>query len=303
MDFLENIKQTFKRGDVLIKLIFINVGIFFVLNVAKILFTLFNASEIFMPVLRLLAVPADLHMLLYRFWTPISYMFLHERFFHILFNMLCLYWFGKIFLSIFSERHLVGLYFVGGLFGALFYIVAFNIFPFYAEFVPKSILLGASGSVIAVIVASATKLPNMEIRLLLLSSLFGGIKLKYIAVAIILMSFFGITSRNGGGELAHLGGALAGYLFITLLNKGTDITAWINRIFDAIVNLSKPRKMRVKKVNYNTTQQTRKMTDEEYNMNKARNMAEIDRILDKIKESGYDSLTVDEKKCLFEQRK
>jgi len=299
MIFLENIKQTFKQGDALIKLIFINVGIFFVLNVAKILFTLFNASETFVPVLRLLAVPADLYVLLYRFWTPISYMFLHERFFHILFNMLCLYWFGKIFLSVFSERHLIGLYFVGGLFGALFYVVAFNIFPFYAELVPKSILLGASGSVIAIIVAAATKLPNMEIRLLLL----GGVKLKYVAVAIILMSFFGITSRNGGGELAHLGGALAGYLFISFLNKGMDITAWINRIFDAVVNLSKPRKMRVKKVKYNATQQTRKMTDEEYNMSKARNMAEIDRILDKIKESGYDSLNADEKRRLFEQKR
>ena len=139
----------------------------------------------------------------------------------------------------------------------------------------------------------------MEIRLLLL----GGVKLKYVAVAIILMSFFGITSRNGGGELAHLGGALAGYLFISFLNKGMDITAWINRIFDAVVNLSKPRKMRVKKVKYNATQQTRKMTDEEYNMSKARNMAEIDRILDKIKESGYDSLNADEKRRLFEQKR
>ena len=303
MNLLENIKLTFKRGDALIKLIYINVGIFFVLNAVKIFLWLFNASDAFLPVLKILAVPADLHALLYRFWTPISYMFLHERFFHILFNMLCLYWFGKIFLSLFSERHLIGLYFVGGLFGALFYVAAFNLFPAFREVVSMSVLLGASGSVIAIILASATRLPNMEIRLLLLSSLFGGIKLKYIAAAVVLMSFFSISRGNAGGELAHLGGALAGYLFVVLLNKGTDITAWMNKILDAIANLSKPRKMRVKKVKYNATQQTRKMTDEEYNMNKARNMAEIDRILDKIKESGYDSLSAEDKKRLFEQKK
>jgi len=300
MNFLENIKQTFKQGDALIKLIYINVGVFLLLNVARILLTLFNASDIFEPILKLLAVPADLPALLHRFWTPISYMFLHLGFFHILFNMLCIFWLGRIFLSVYSERHLVGLYFVGGLIAALFYVAAFNIFPYYASrFDSETILLGASGSVIAIIVASATRLPNMEIRLLLL----GGVKLKYVAIGVILMSFFGTTSANAGGEWAHLGGALTGYLFIVFLNKGTDITAWMNKILDAIVNLSKPRKMRVKKVKYNATQQTRKMTDEEYNMNKARNMAEIDRILDKIKESGYDSLTAEDKRRLFEQKR
>lgn len=297
MNVWENIKLTFKRGDTLIKLIYVNVGIFVLLKIAVILLKLFNISAGF--ILPWLAVPADLSMLLQRFWTPVTYMFLHEGFFHLFFNMLCLYWFGKIFLSVFSERHLVGLYFVGGLVSALFYVAAYNIFPYYAPMVSSSVLLGASGSIMAIIIASAAKLPNMEIRLFLL----GGVKLKYVAIATILVSFFGITSANGGGELAHLGGALTGYLFILFLNKGTDITAWFNKIADAVVNLFKPKQLKVKKGKKNAAQQTKKMTDEEYNMNKAKNMVEIDRILDKIKESGYDSLTSDEKRRLFEQGK
>ena len=298
MNVWENIKLTFKRGDVLIKLIYVNIGIFVLLKAIQILFILFNASGEF--ILPYLAVPADLTVLLYRFWTPITYMFLHDGFFHVFFNILCLYWFGKIFLSVFSERHLLGLYFVGGLAAALFYVAAYNIFPYYAPLISSNILLGASGSIMAIIVASAARLPNMEIRLLLI----GGVKLKYVAIAAVLISFFGITSSNGGGELAHLGGALTGYLFILLLNKGTDITDWFNKIADAVINLFKPQQMTVKKGKKSTaTQQNRRMTDEEYNMNKAQNITEIDRILDKIKESGYDSLTTEEKKRLFDQRK
>lgn len=294
MNVWNNIKLTFRRGDALIKLIYANVGVFVLLKAIAILFKLFNISSGF--ILPWLAVPADLSLLLRRFWTPITYMFLHEGFFHLFFNMLCLYWFGKIFLSVFSERHLVGLYFVGGLTAALFYIAAYNIFPYYAPMVPASILLGASGSIMAIIVASAAKLPNMEIRLLLI----GAVKLKYVAIIAVLVSFFGITSSNGGGELAHLGGALSGYLFISFLSKGTDITAWFNKIIDSVANLFHPKQMKVKK---GKGTQNRKMTDEEYNMNKVKNMAEIDRILDKIKESGYDSLSAEEKKRLFEQGK
>lgn len=294
MNVWDNIKTTFKKGDALIKLIYVNVGVFVLLKIAVILLKLFNISSSF--ILPWLAVPADLSMLLHRFWTPLSYMFLHEGFFHMFFNMLCLYWFGKIFLSVFSEKHLVGLYFVGGLAGALFYITAYNLFPYYAPLVPASILLGASGSIMAIITASAFKLPNMEMRFFLV----GNVKLKYIAIIAILVSFFGITSSNGGGELAHLGGALTGYLFTTLLNKGTDITAWFNKIIDGIITLFRPRKLKVKKGKSGTN---RKMSDAEYNMHKASNMAEIDRILDKIKESGYDSLSADEKRKLFEQKR
>jgi hypothetical protein len=147
----------------------------------------------------------------------------------------------------------------------------------------------------AIILAVATKLPNMEMRMLFV----GNVKLKYIAAFVVLTSFFGITSNNAGGEIAHLGGALTGYFFIVSLRQGKDITAWLNKGIDRIYDLLKPRKLKVKK---NENYAGHKMSDVEYNQNKANRMKEIDRILDKIKVSGYDSLSADEKKRLFESK-
>lgn len=291
---MDNFKQTFERGTALTKLIFINVGIFILLQLVLVMLQLFNVFDNFF--LSYLAVPATLPQLFYHFWTPITYMFLHEGFLHIVFNMLSLFWFGRLFLIYFSEKQLVGLYLIGGLTAAAFYIIAFNVFPFYANVLHQSLLLGASGSIMAIIVATAVKSPNMEMQLLFL----GSIKLKYIASGVVLMSFFGITSSNGGGQLAHLGGALAGYLFVLSLSRGNDITKGLNAILDAINDLFRPRKLKVKP---NATRKNPYVSDADFNANKARRMAQIDHILDKIKTSGYESLSSDEKKQLFEQGK
>lgn len=290
MQFLDYFKQTFKQGNALIRLIYINIAVFVVVKLIIISFTLFNNSDV--SFLSYLAVPAALHQLLSRIWTPITYMFLHEGIMHILFNMLNLFWFGKLFLMYFSEKHLVGLYFLGGIIGALFYIVAFNLFPFYAPLLNQSILLGASGSIMAIIVATAIKSPNMEMQMLLI----GSVKLKYIALFIVGLSFFGITSDNGGGQLAHIGGALAGYLFVVSLRQGIDLTKAINWILDNVVDLFKPRKLKIKPNKHRTNG---RMNDGDFNANKAKNMVQIDKILDKIKTSGYESLSEEEKKKLF----
>jgi membrane associated rhomboid family serine protease len=292
MNVFNNIKQAYKQGNSLTKLIYINVVVFLILKIVDILLLLFNIQGGF--ILPYLAVPADLTQLLYHIWTPFTYMFLHEGFLHIFFNLVSLYWFGKIFLMFFSEKQLVGLYLTGGLLAALFYIAAFNIFPYFAENLHRSILLGASGSIMAIIVATAIKSPNMELQLMFI----GGIKLKYIALVVVLMSFFGITSDNGGGQLAHLGGALAGYLFIVSLQQGKDITKGMTGILDAINTIFHPRKLKVKP---NKSRSNIPMSDAEFNANKARKMVQIDQILDKIKTSGYESLSAEEKKRLFEQ--
>jgi hypothetical protein len=210
--------------------------------------------------------------------------------------MFTLFWFGRIFLMYFSEKQLVGLYLIGGLMAALVYVVAYNLFPYYAPTLHQSLLLGASGSIMAIIVATAFRSPDMELQVLFL----GSVKLKYIAIFFVITSLFGITSNNGGGELAHLGGALAGYLFVVSLRQGKDLTKGISMILDTISNLFGPRKLKVK---HNPTRRNSRMSDAEFNMNKVRKMAEIDKILDKIKTSGYESLSVDEKKKLFEQGK
>jgi len=292
MNISDNIKLTFQQGSSLLRLIYINAAVFVLINIVIISMQLFRLDGSY--ILTYLAVPADFKQLLFRPWTPASYMFLHESFWHILFNMLNLFWFGKIFLLFFSEKKLVGLYLLGGLLAALFYVAAFNIFPFYADGLQKSILLGASGSIMAIIVATAVKSPNMELQLMFI----GGIKLKFIAIGVVLISAFGITSNNGGGQIAHLGGALAGYLFVVSLQQGRDLTKGLNWMLDAINNLFRPRKLKVKP---NKTRNRSTMSDADFNINKARKMDQINQILDKIKTSGYESLSAEEKKRLFDQ--
>lgn len=294
MNFIDLIKQKFREGDALIRLLFINGTVFAVLQTIHILLLLFNQD--FSWPTDFLAAPASFILLLQKPWTVITYMFLHEGLFHILFNMFALYWFGQLFLMYFSQKQLVALYILGGIMGYVFFAGAYNLFPYFQTAIDNSVILGASGSIMAIILAVATKSPNMEMRMLFI----GNVKLKYIAAFVMLTSFFGITSNNAGGEIAHLGGALTGYFFIVSLRQGKDITVWLNRGIDFIYDLFKPRILKVKKsANY----ASRKMSDAEYNLNKANRMKEIDRILDKIKASGYESLSADEKKRLFEQGK
>ena len=288
MDFLQQIKNMFRSGDIISRLIIINVGIFVITAAVRILLTLFNIQTPLFT--ELLAVPAHLSNLLLAPWTLISYMFYHEQIFHILFNMFALYWFSKIFLIYFNEKQLMALYILGGISGAFLYIASYNIFPYFNNMIFGSRLLGASGSVMAIIVASAVQSPKLELRFLLL----GSIKLQYIAIAVVLISFLGITSSNAGGEIAHLGGALFGYLFVVSLRGGKDISAWLNKSIDAVMGIFRPRKMKIRPNKSNV-----KMNDAEFNVHKKKQEAEIDRILDKIKKSGYESLSTEEKNRLF----
>lgn len=288
MDFLQQIKNMFRSGDIISRLIIINVGIFVITAAVRILLTLFNIQTPLFT--ELLAVPAHLSNLLLAPWTLISYMFYHEQIFHILFNMFALYWFSKIFLIYFNEKQLMALYILGGISGAFLYIASYNIFPYFNNMIMGSRLLGASGSVMAIIVASAVQSPKLELRFLLL----GSIKLQYIAIAVVLISFLGITSSNAGGEIAHLGGALFGYLFVVSLRGGKDISAWLNKSIDAVMGIFRPRKMKIRPNKSNV-----KMNDAEFNVHKKKQEAEIDRILDKIKKSGYESLSTEEKNRLF----
>lgn len=292
MNIVDNLKLTYKNGSMVIKIIYVNVVVFLLVSVLSVISKLFNLNSL--DYTSWMAVPSNPEQLLTHFWTPITYMFFHEQFFHIFFNMLVLFWFGKIFTMYYSEKQLLSLYIFGGLIGALVYIVAYNVFPYYEAASYYSMLMGASGSILAILVATAVRAPNMEMNMLLI----GRIKLMWIAVITVLISFFGLTSENGGGEMAHLGGALAGYLFVVFEKKGTDITAYINKIVDFFVNLFRSRPKKKAPVYH-----AQKMSPEEYNQKKARDEKEIDRILDKIKTSGYESLSAEEKRKLFEQKR
>ena len=226
-------------------------------------------------------------------------MFMHAGFLHILFNMLWLYWFGALFLYFFSGKHLRGLYIVGGICGGLLYMISYNVFPYFRPMTAYSTMVGASASVLAIVVATAYREPNYPVRLLF----FGNVRLKYLALIVVLTDLLFITSSNAGGHIAHLGGALAGLWFAASLNKGKDITSWVNKALDAITALFSAKTWKRKPkmtVHYgNNTRQN----DYDYNARKKAQSDEIDRILDKLKKSGYESLTTEEKKSLFDASK
>lgn len=299
-DIITDIKNNFRRGNIFVRLIYVNVGVFLVTTILFVFFQLFNKGEEIGSVVRLFELPASFQAFIRQPWSLVSYMFMHGGVMHILFNMLCLYWFGSIFLFFFSTRHLRGLYFLGGLCGGIVYMLAYNIFPYLQGGIAVSSMVGASASIIAIIVAVAYREPNYPVNLLLL----GKIRLKYVALIMILMSFMLLASDNAGGNFAHLGGALAGYCFALALNKGTDITSWINKALDALSSLfDKKTWVRMKKKPKMEVHYNRDPRDYEYNANKRAQSDEVDRILDKLKKSGYDSLTTEEKKSLFDASK
>ena len=197
-----NLKRMFQSGNILSKLIYINVGLFILIRLASVLFMLFNVQGV--PFLQYLQLPASPELLLFRPWTLFTYMFTHFDFLHILFNMLWLYWFGGLFLNFFNERQLGGLYILGGLAGAILFVLAYNIFPYFQNVASFSYLMGASASVMAIVFAVSFYRKDLEINLFLI----GRIKLIYLAIFTLVIDLLAMTSDNAGGHIAHIGGAL-----------------------------------------------------------------------------------------------
>lgn len=291
---INELRETFRRGNIYIRLIYINVAVFVLTTLCGVIVQLFNRS--LSGLYEWFELPASPARFIVQPWSILTYMFMHGGLLHILFNMLWLYWFGALFLQFFTSKHLRGVYLLGGICGGILYMAAYNIFPYFRPMVDYSFMLGASASVLAIVTATAYRDPNYPIRLLL----FGTIRLKYLALIVIGTDLLFITSSNAGGHIAHLGGALAGLWFAAGLSKGTDATAWINKLIDAVSSLFsfKPRKPKMK-VHYSANRKS----DYEYNARKKAQSEEIDRILDKLKKSGYESLTADEKKSLFDASK
>lgn len=286
-DIFTNLKQNFKVGDVLTKLIYINVGIFVLIRLVSVFLMLFNINST--SFLQYLQFPSSPELFLYRPWTVFTYMFTHFDVLHILFNMLWLYWFGKLFLTYWGERQLGGLYVWGGIAGAVLFMLSYNIFPYFQNLANDSYLMGASASVMAIVFAVAFYQKDLEVNLLIV----GKVKLIYLAIFTFVIDLLAITSSNAGGHLAHIGGALLGIYFAVQIQKGKDLTRPMNRLIDWFVNLGK-RKPKMK-VSYKRTE-----TDYEYNARKHQEIVDLDSILDKLKRSGYESLSSDEKKRLFD---
>ena len=287
----DNIQRAIGPADTLQRLLIANVAVFLLVRITN------SVSELFLhPVFDVytvtswVAVPADLGALLHRPWSLITYMFFHWDFMHILFNMLWLYWMGRIFQEYLGNRKLLVVYFLGGLAGALFYIASYNLFPLFANALPQSSAIGASASVLAITIAAATLVPDYPIQLLFI----GRVALKWVAVVTLLLDLISISGSNAGGHLAHLGGALFGFIYVRQLRAGRDIGNWLSRIFDKLTF----RKIPVMQVKY-----SRGKTDEDYLTVKKSKQERLDDILDKISKSGYGSLSKEEREFLFSQSK
>lgn len=307
-DIFTEINKRFHTGTLLVKFLFINVGVFISIKFLLVVMRLFMADASFVEHLEM---PSSFPLFIRRPWTLITYMFVHFQFLHLLFNMLWLYWFGKIFLRFFTNRQLGGLYVLGGLAGGLLFLITYNTLPYLRQFADNSFLIGASASVMAIVFAVSFYEKDFVINLLFL----GRIKLIYLAIGVLLLDILALSSDNAGGHIAHLGGSLFGILYARRYRRGKDLTAFINPLIDGFVNQTKWLTDFIKrfinrikqKPTFTTHRATppprRPETDDAYRRRKNEENRVIDQILDKLKHSGYESLSAEEKRKLFDASK
>ncbi|MBK6729657.1 MAG: rhomboid family intramembrane serine protease [Bacteroidetes bacterium] len=284
---LNEIKKKYHLGNVITKLLIINIGIFVLQSLVMLFFTIFGKQDSFLRVMDMLYFPNHIKEFLRQPWSIFTYQFLHTPFgiFHVLFNMLFLFFFGRIFTQFMNPRYVFPLYITGGVFGALLFMITFNMSP---AFQSSAMLVGASASILAIVVAAATLVPDYTVFLMLI----GPVKLKWIALVALLIDIINISSgSNAGGHIAHLGGAMAGFFFIISYRQGYNWFGWIFRLIDKY-HKPKRNKPRVAYVRNKPVEENEKKTS-------VSNQKRVDQILDKISKSGYDSLTKEEKEFLF----
>lgn len=281
-DLIEDIKYKMARLNILEKLMVINVGLFlFSLVFRRIIPTVFSYFEL----------PPDLFDALMQPWSIISYAFLHYGFWHLLFNMIWLYYCSRMILNLFKPKTAVNIYFLGAIAGGLLFLFCYNVFPsfFSQSYGP---LVGASAAVRALFIFLCAYNPNSEIRLLNFN-----IKLWHIGAALVVFDVIGVFGLNSGGNLAHLGGALLGYVYAKQLAKGNDIGKGFERFIEVVAGWFKTGKKGNLKTVHKKKSKVGGYTQGEFSgLNKQK---QIDAILDKISKSGYDSLTAAEKEFLF----
>ena len=284
----DEIRYIWQSKGLVARIMLINVGVFVVMSVLRVLFFLSGGTNAYHFLLQKLALPAVPEEMIVQPWSLVSYFFLHEGLFHILINMLIFYWFARLLVDFIGDRHLRNLYLLGGLIAGIFFMLIYNIVPYYEAVTEQTVLLGASGAVYAVVVGTATLLPDYSLYIIFI----GPVRIRYIAWIYVFISFIGIVGANSGGALAHLGGALMGYLYIFYMQKGTNLGAPVDAIFDFFKKQPKS--------------QTQKSADAKRAKTETKNkneQEEIDTILDKISAHGYDGLSRNEKEKLFRASK
>ncbi|WP_299555600.1 rhomboid family intramembrane serine protease [Seonamhaeicola sp.] len=273
----QDIKDKLKRLNVLERIIVVNAVVFII-------------EKLFRLNLEWFKLPSDFSDVILKPWSIITYAFLHGDVLHILFNMLWLYFIGRMILNLFSPKMALNIYFLGAICGGLLFMLGYQLFPDF--FGVNSTLVGASAAVRALLIFLCAYMPNQEVRFFTIR-----LKLWYIAAAIVVLDVIGLSGNNSGGHLAHLGGALLGYLYAKQLTKGKDIGKGFERFMDALVGMFKSSKKSPLKTVHKKKSKVGGYTKTEFN--EFNNQKKIDVILDKISKSGYDSLTAEEKDFLF----
>lgn len=287
MGIIDDLKLQYKTGGIAMQLIFWNMGIAIVLFLFKAFM-----PELFLKILFSLQLSSSPPDLLYKPWTLITYAFVHADFWHLVFNLLILNFASRLFLTFFTQKQFLGLYILSAIFAGLIFVGAFFLLGIPAP------LVGASAAIMAIVFASATYAPMYQLRLLLI----GNVKLWHIAAVFLILDLVQLPTTNMGGHVAHLGGAFFGFLYIKLLQNGTDLSLIITKILDFFANIFKPKKSTpFKKVHRNPVKPQQKMASKI--VTKDKTQQQIDEILDKISQSGYDSLTKEEKEFLFKAGK
>lgn len=291
MAIIDELKLKYKQGSMLMRIIYINIAIFVVMMFVGLFGLLFNYQVL--SVFKWVELSSNPWEVLYKPWTLITYSFCHTDMLHILFNMLWLYWMGRIFLEYFTSKQLAGLYVLGALGGAALFLLAYSYIPAFSS--PQSYMLGASASVIAIVVATAVYSPDYKIGLLFI----GMISLKWVAIVTLLVDLLSInTLENAGGHIAHLGGAVVGAVYALMMRRGHDITAPLNATIDALFSLfSRKNKPGVGGPVGGTAY--RGNNQQQSHAKQQPNETDLDRVLAKIKRSGYTALTDEERDILF----
>ncbi|WP_158837940.1 rhomboid family intramembrane serine protease [Polaribacter sp. L3A8] len=281
MSFIDNIKSRYNSGNIVEKLIYINLAVFIFTLLISVFQDLYKGQINW--VVEWFSLDDNFSSLLYKPWTLITYGFLHADFLHILLNLITLYFIGNLFVEYFTEKQLVTFYLLGTFFGGLLFMVSLNYFPLFQG--QSSMLVGASAGISAIFIGITTYMPNYQLKV----RFIGFVKLWHFAAVWVGLDILALSGGNAGGHFAHLGGALFGFLYVNQVsNKEIKLWEQVSTIFST--------KKKPLKTVYKSAKKTTSSTK-----NTSLNQQQIDSILDKISKSGYDTLTKEEKEFLFKQ--
>ena len=285
MNIIDDLKLQYKMGGIVTRLIFWNAALFVL---PWLLFALLSLLGVNIDYIHYVSLSSNPAHLLWKPWSLLSYAFFHSGIMHIIFNMIVLNFAGRLFMTYFTSKQLLGLYVLSAIFAGISYILVFYVLNINAP------IVGASAAIMAILVATTTYHPLMDLRLLII----GNVKLWHITAVIVIVDLMQLRSENMGGHISHLSGAFFGFIFIKLLQNGTDLSTVVTRIIDFFANLFKKNTSTpFKKVHKNYSKPLEKSVSKI--VTKDKSQQQIDEILDKISQSGYDSLTKEEKEFLF----